>query len=115
VKLALRTRSPIIPVAVVGAEEAYPLLFKLSALSRSTGMPFLPVTPTFPLLGPLGLLPLPSKWVIQLGGPIYIHESFGARDWNNRVLVNKVAEQVRSTIQTMVDETLAHRRSAFFG
>jgi len=115
VKLALRTRSPIIPVAVVGAEEAYPLLFKFRGLARSTGVPFLPVTPTFPLLGPLGLVPLPSKWVILVGGPIYIHESFGARDWNNRVLVNKVAEQVRSTIQGMVDDTLAERRSAFLG
>jgi 1-acyl-sn-glycerol-3-phosphate acyltransferase len=115
VKLALRTRSPIIPVAVVGAEEAYPLLFKFRGLARSTGVPFLPVTPTFPLLGPLGLVPLPSKWVILMGGPIYIHESFGARDWNNRVLVNKVAEQVRSTIQGMVDDTLAQRRSAFLG
>jgi len=115
VKLALRTRSPIIPVAVVGAEEAYPLLYKFRGLARSTGIPFFPVTPTFPLLGPLGLVPLPSKWIILVGGPIYIHESFGARDWNNRVLVNKVAEQVRSTIQSMVDETLAGRRSAFFG
>ncbi len=115
VKLALRTRSPIIPVAIVGAEEAYPLLFKFRGLARSTGVPFLPVTPTFPLLGPLGLVPLPSKWLILVGGPIYIHESFGARDWNNRVLVNKVAEQVRSTIQSMVDDTLAKRRSAFLG
>lgn len=115
VKLALRTRSPIIPVAVVGAEEAYPLLYKFRGLARSTGIPFLPVTPTFPLLGPLGLVPLPSKWLILVGGPIYIHESFGSRDWNNRVVVNKVAEQVRSTIQSMVDETLGRRRSAFFG
>ena len=115
VKLALRTRSPIIPVAVVGAEEAYPLLYKFRGLARSTGIPFLPVTPTFPLLGPLGLVPLPSKWLILVGGPIYIHESFGSRDWNNRVVVNKVAEQVRSTIQSMVDETLSRRRSAFFG
>lgn len=115
VKLALRTRAPIIPVSVVGAEEAYPLLYKIRGLARSTGIPFLPVTPTFPLLGPLGLLPLPSKWVIQVGGPIYIHESFGSRDWDNRVLVNRVAEQVRATIQSMVDDSLAQRRSAFFG
>lgn len=115
VKLALRTRSPIIPVAVVGAEEAYPLLYKFRGLARVAGIPFFPVTPTFPLLGPLGLIPLPSKWVIQVGSPIYIHESYGSKDWNNRVLVNKVAEQVRSTIQSMVDETLARRRSAFWG
>ncbi len=115
VKLALRTRSPIIPVSVVGAEEAYPLLYKFRGLARSTGIPFLPVTPTFPLLGPLGLVPLPSKWVIQVGGPIYIHESFGSRDWNNRLLVNKVAEQVRATIQSMVDDSLTQRGATFFG
>ncbi|MFH2005649.1 MAG: lysophospholipid acyltransferase family protein [bacterium] len=115
VKLALKTRSPIIPVSIVGAEEAYPLLWKVKWLSRSTGIPFLPVTPTFPLLGPLGLVPLPSKWIINVGGPIYIHESFSSRDWNNRILVTKVAEQVRSTIQSMVDDSLQQRRSAFFG
>lgn len=115
VKLALKTRSPIVPVAVVGAEETYPLLGKLSWFSRSTGIPFLPVTPTFPWLGPLGLLPLPTKWTISVGAPIYVHEQFGSQDWNNRILVNKVAEQVRSTIQSMVDDSLRTRRSVFFG
>ncbi len=114
VKLALRTRSPIIPVAVVGAEDAYPLLYRFRGLARSTGVPFLPVTPTFPLLGPLGLLPLPSRWVIQFGGPIYIHESFGSSEHGNRVVINRVAEQVRATIQSMVDDCLAHRGPAFF-
>jgi 1-acyl-sn-glycerol-3-phosphate acyltransferase len=115
VKLALKTRAPIIPVAVVGAEETYPLLGKLSWFSRSTGIPYLPLTPTFPWLGPLGLLPLPSKWIISVGEPIHVQESFGAQDWSNRILVNKVAEQVRTTIQAMVDASLRSRRSVFLG
>lgn len=115
VKLALKTRAPIIPVAVVGAEETYPLLGKLSWFSRSMGIPYLPLTPTFPWLGPLGLVPLPSKWIISVGAPIYVHERFGTQDWSNRILVNKIAEQVRSTIQAMVDESLRARRSVFLG
>lgn len=115
VKLALKTRAPIVPVSVLGAEETYPVLAKVSFMSRSLGIPFLPVTPTFPWLGPLGLLPLPSKWSIAFGEPIHVHEQFDVRDWENRILVNKVAEQVRSTIQQMVDTGLKKRRSIFFG
>lgn len=115
VKLALKTRAPIVPVAVVGAEETYPLLGKVSFLSRSMGIPFLPVTPTFPWLGPLGLVPLPAKWTITVGEPIYVHERVGSQDFTNRILVNKIAEQVRTTIQGMVDDSLRTRRSVFFG
>jgi len=70
VRVALETRVPIIPIGVVGAEEAHPILFKWDTPARAVGLPFLPVTPTFPLLGPLGLLPLPTKWVIRIGAPI---------------------------------------------
>ncbi len=115
VKLALKTRAPIVPVAVVGAEETYPLLGKVSWFSRAMGIPFIPITPTFPWFGPVGAVPLPSKWTITVGQPIYVHERFGSQDWTNRILVNKVAEQVRSTIQIMVDESLRARRSVFFG
>ena len=69
VELALRTRSPIIPVAVVGSEEIYPKIGE-SWLAKLTGAPFVPVTPTFPLLGPLGAVPLPSKWRIEFCDPI---------------------------------------------
>lgn len=115
VKLALKTRSPIVPVAVVGAEETYPLLGKLGWFSRSLGIPFVPVTPTFPWLGPLGLLPLPAKWTITVGDPIHVHERFGSPDWTDRVRVNQIGDQVRSAIQSLVDETLASRRSVFRG
>src|SRR5439155_1007065 len=62
VEVALRTGSPIVPVAVVGSEEIYPKLADARPLARAVGAPFVPITPTFPALGPLGLIPLPSKW-----------------------------------------------------
>ena len=117
VKLALRTRAPIIPVAVVGAEEAAPMLGKVTWFAKNIGIPWIPVTPTFPWFGPAGLLPLPSKWYVQFGEPIDLGASSGAAD--DRLLVNKLADQIRSQIQTMIDGLLSKRRSpvlaAFLG
>ena len=111
VKLAMRTRSPIIPVAVVGAEEAAPMLGKVTWFAKNIGIPWIPLTPTFPWLGPAGLLPLPSKWCVQFGPPVELpHEPGAAED---RLLVNKLADQVRTQIQQMVDELLAKRRSPY--
>jgi 1-acyl-sn-glycerol-3-phosphate acyltransferase len=70
VEVALRTGAPIVPAAVVGSEEIYPKLAENRSLARLLGLPFLPVTPTFPLLGPLGLVPLPSRWRIEFCEPI---------------------------------------------
>ncbi|HEY2794132.1 MAG TPA: lysophospholipid acyltransferase family protein, partial [Micromonosporaceae bacterium] len=70
VAAALATGAPIVPVAIVGAEETYPLLGNIKPLARLLGIPYFPVTPTFPWLGPLGLVPLPSKWLIEFCEPI---------------------------------------------
>ncbi|HVL32380.1 MAG TPA: 1-acyl-sn-glycerol-3-phosphate acyltransferase, partial [Actinomycetota bacterium] len=70
VEVALKTGVPIVPVAIVGAEEIYPIIANLKPLARLLGFPYFPITPTFPLLGPLGAVPLPSKWVIEYGEPI---------------------------------------------
>lgn len=115
VRLALKTRSPIVPVAVVGAEETYPLLGKVRWLARPLGVPFFPVTPTFPLLGPAGALPLPAKWRILVGPPISVAEHYPAGEHDDRVLVHRIAEQVRATIQQMVDDAVQARRSVFRG
>ena len=114
IKLALRTGATIIPTAIVGAEETNPLLFKLGWLSKLTGLPYLPVTPTFPWLGPLGLVPLPSKWKIVFGPPIDLSEH-GPEGADDAILVNRLNERIRAVIQTMVDDSLAGRDSAFFG
>ena len=114
VRIALRTGAPIIPVAVVGSEEVHPMLANLSWLAKPFGFPYLPVTPTFPLLGPLGTIPLPTKWSLDFADPIPTTE-FGPEAADDPILVNRLSEQVRSTIQGMVDGRLARRRSIWFG
>jgi 1-acyl-sn-glycerol-3-phosphate acyltransferase len=115
VKLALKCDAPIIPTAVVGAEEIHPMLTKITWLARSVGIPYVPITPTFPALGPFGLVPLPTKWFIAFGEPLYYNAEYGAEAANDRILVNKLAEQVRARIQQMIDELLKERRSILFG
>ncbi len=114
VKLALRTGAPIVPCAVIGAEESMPLLSKVSWLARPLGLPYIPITPTLPLLGPLGLLPLPTKWWIEFAEPIDVSQ-YGPDAIRDRVLVNKLNEQLRSTIQDMIEHRLERRHSVFLG
>jgi 1-acyl-sn-glycerol-3-phosphate acyltransferase len=112
VEVALRTGSPIIPVAVVGSEEIYPKVADAPGLARAIGAPFVPITPTFPWLGPLGLVPLPSKWRIEFCEPIDLSEhSPDAAD--DRGLVFDISERVRETIQAKVYENLVARGGAF--
>ena len=114
VRLALRTGSPIVPCAVVGAEEIHPKVASMDWLGRPLGLPYLPITPTFPLLGPLGVIPLPTKWSIDFADPIPM-AAYGPEGAEDPILVNRLSEQVRSTIQHMVDSRLARRRSVWFG
>jgi 1-acyl-sn-glycerol-3-phosphate acyltransferase len=114
VRLALRTGAPLVPCAIVGAEEIHPMIGDISILGRPLGLPFVPVTPTFPLLGPLGLVPLPSKWSIDFADPIAT-DGYGAEAADDPILVNRLAETVRTTIQGMIDGRLARRRSVWFG
>jgi 1-acyl-sn-glycerol-3-phosphate acyltransferase len=113
VKLALRSGAPLIPVAVVGAEEALPMLGKVTWFTGSIGLPYLPVTPLFPWLGPLGLVPLPSKWRLRFGEPIDLAKQYGPEAADDRLLVNRLADAIRAEIQQMVDELLASRKGAF--
>jgi len=114
IKLCLRTSTPIVPVAVMGAEETSPLLFKIEHLSKALGVPYIPVTPTFPLLGPLGLLPAPTKWRIQFGEPLDL-SGHGPEAADDEILVGKLGERVRASIQGMLDRAVGARKSVFFG
>ncbi len=112
VSAALRTGVPIIPLSVVGAEEIYPLVGNVPALARLLGVPYIPITPFFPLLGPLGLVPLPSKWLLEFGEPIRTDEyDDGAAD--DPMLVFNVTDQVRETIQQTLYTLLMDRESVF--
>ncbi len=112
VRLALAADVPLVPVAIVGAEEAHPILFRVEAPARALGLPFLPVTPTFPWLGPLGALPLPAKWVISFGEPLATppHSPDTARD---DLLVARLTEELRAEVQRLVKEALAIRQGVF--
>ena len=112
VEIALRTGSPIVPVAVVGSEEIYPMIADGQLLARALGAPFVPITPTFPWLGPLGLIPLPSKWRIEFCDPIDV-SGFGPDAADDRRIVFELSEQVRETIQQKLYENLVKRGSAF--
>ena len=111
VSAALRTGTPIIPVSIVGAEEIYPLLGNIRPLARLLGAPYFPVTPTFPWLGPLGLVPLPSKWLIEFGEPIQTADMTDSAD--DPMVVFNLADQVRETIQQTLHKLLERRPDAF--
>jgi 1-acyl-sn-glycerol-3-phosphate acyltransferase len=111
VSSALRTGAPIIPAAIVGAEEIYPLIGNIKPLARVLGMPYFPVTPTFPWLGPLGMVPLPSKWLIEFGEPI--DTTAYDQDADDPIVVFNLADQVRETIQAMLYALLERRPDPF--
>jgi 1-acyl-sn-glycerol-3-phosphate acyltransferase len=135
VSAALATKVPIVPCSIVGAEEIYPVIGNMKTLARLLGLPYLPVTPTFPWLGVLGLVPLPSKWIIEFGAPIdtathTVSPAVGSADPSERrdvaddladptdavdpMVVFDLTDQVRETIQQTLYALLMQRRSVFF-
>ncbi|QXJ23533.1 acyltransferase family protein [Actinomadura graeca] len=113
VETALRAGVPIVPAAIVGAEEIYPKIADVRPLARLLGLPYFPVTPTFPLLGPAGLVPLPSKWMIRFGEPMPLEE-YDAASADDPMTVFEITDQVRETVQQMLNETVLRRGPAFF-
>jgi len=111
VSVALRNKAPIVPAAIVGAEEIYPKLGNIKPLARLLGAPYFPVTPTFPWLGPIGLVPLPSKWLIHFGEPI--DTTPWADQADDPAVVFNLADHVRETIQGMLGELLERRPDPF--
>ena len=114
VSAALRAGAPIVPVSIVGAEEIYPMIGDIKALARLFGFPYFPVTPFFPLLGPLGAIPLPSKWYIEFGEPIRT-DVFGENPADDPMLVFNLTDQIRETIQQTLYRLLTQRRNVFLG
>ncbi|MGH3901058.1 MAG: lysophospholipid acyltransferase family protein [Pseudonocardiaceae bacterium] len=114
VSAALRTQTTIIPCSIVGAEEIYPLVGNIKPLARLLGVPYFPVTPTFPLLGPLGAIPLPSKWYIEFGEPVPTGD-YDPGSAEDPMLVFNLTDQVRETIQRTVYRLLSQRRNTFLG
>ncbi|MCH2171565.1 acyltransferase family protein [Myxococcota bacterium] len=105
VEQALRNRAPIIPVAFVGNDDQMPILYDIKPLARRLGIPVAPITPTFPLLGPLGLLPYPVSYKIVYGEPLRFEEQFEPDAADDPKLVATLAGQVRETVQKLLDRS----------
>ncbi|MBZ4019401.1 lysophospholipid acyltransferase family protein [Streptomyces purpurogeneiscleroticus] len=113
VSTALKAGVPIVPCSIVGAEEIYPMIGNAKTLARLLGFPYFPITPTFPWLGPLGAVPLPTKWTIQFGEPIPT-DGYPAEAADDPMLMFNLTDQVRETIQHTLYKLLVQRRSVFF-
>ncbi|HYC21960.1 MAG TPA: lysophospholipid acyltransferase family protein [Candidatus Bathyarchaeia archaeon] len=114
VRIALRTGAPVVPVAIVGSEEIHPIVGRWDWLARLLGLPYFPLTPTFPWLGVLGLLPLPSKWRIEFGRPLDWSDRYGPEAAKDRLLVSRLTEEVRQQVQRLLAEAIERRGPAFF-
>lgn len=114
VSAALKTGASIIPCSIVGSEEIYPKIGELTSVARLLGMPYFPVTPLFPHLGVLGLVPLPSKWYIEFGTPIPT-DSYDESAADDPMVLFEVTDHVRETIQQTLYRLLAKRRNVFLG
>ena len=114
VSAALRTGAPIIPCSIVGSEEIYPMIGDLRWLARLFGLPYFPITPLVPLAGPIGMIPMPSKWHIEFGAPI---PTVGYDDSapEDPMVTFELTDQVRETIQQTLYRLLANRRNTFLG
>ena len=108
-RLALQTRAPIVPVSVVGAEESIVSVYDAKGLAKLFGMPYFPISPLLPVLGPLAYLPLPTKYHVTFGAPMRFDGPFDDED---HVVDEKVAV-VKGTVQRMIDESVAARTSVF--
>jgi 1-acyl-sn-glycerol-3-phosphate acyltransferase len=115
VTAAIRAQAKLVPVCVVGAEEAAPIFAHVRPLQKLTGLLYFPLTPTFPWLGPLGMLGyLPAKFRVRFLEPIDTAE-LGAGAESDRALVQSVSQEVRSRIQVNLRDMVAKRRSVWFG
>jgi len=111
--LSTRVQAPVIPVAVIGAEETSRALFRVAQLPRMLRVPFIPVPSLFPLLGPLGLLPLPTKWRIRFGPPVMPIRPVGRTP--REQFLHERAEYVRLEVQRLLDVERLRRSTVIFG
>jgi 1-acyl-sn-glycerol-3-phosphate acyltransferase len=112
VATAIRAQAPIIPISVVGSEEIYPMIADARPVARLFGLPYFPITPFWPLLGPLGMIPLPSKWRIQFHAPIEVAH-LAPQAAEDQHLVMAMADHVRDAIQRGIYDNLKLRRGVF--
>ncbi|MFT5429961.1 MAG: 1-acyl-sn-glycerol-3-phosphate acyltransferase [Myxococcota bacterium] len=108
-RLALQTGAPIVPVSIVGAEESIVSLYDVKWLAKLLGMPYFPIPPLLPLLGPLAMVPMPTRFYLDFGAPMVFDGPFDDED---EVIEEKV-DVVRARIQSMIDDRLDKRPGVF--
>ena len=113
-RLSCRHRVPIIPFAVIGAEETYPMIGRSAQLGKLLGAPYVPITPFFPMLGLAGMIPLPTKWFIAFGKRIYLYRESRFRG-ENCTGFDEMSDRLRRTVQILVGRHLGRRSSIFLG
>ncbi|MEW6736217.1 MAG: lysophospholipid acyltransferase family protein [Acidobacteriota bacterium] len=109
-RLALKTKTPIVPISVIGGEEQAPSFYNVETLAKLFGMPYFPITPTFPWLGPLGTIPLPTKYYVYYGEPL---EFTGDPNGTDAEIQKKV-DIVKSKIYQNIKYGLAQRKGLFW-
>ncbi|HEY5960876.1 MAG TPA: lysophospholipid acyltransferase family protein [Polyangiaceae bacterium] len=112
VSLCLQAGVPLLPCAIVGAEEASPSIRRLEAVERWLGTPYFPITPTFPWFGPLGMLPAPTRWFIDIGPPFLKGSEVARAD--DPLHIAELTAELRNVLQTRVDRLVAQRKSVWF-
>lgn len=119
VQIAMRAGVPIVPIAVVGAEEAMPILWKSPQLAKLVGLPYVPLTANMlafgPVLGPLGaLLDLPSKIRLRVLDPVHFDVEPDLPRYSRSRIMDE-SEAIRQRIQEALLDMLRHRESVWFG
>jgi 1-acyl-sn-glycerol-3-phosphate acyltransferase len=109
---AIKAQVPIIPCAIVGAEEIYPMIGNAKPVAELLNLPYFPITPLFPWLGPLGAVPLPSKWIIEFCPPVSTSE-YDPDLADDHGVIADLSGRVRGTVQRKLDDLLAERGPAF--
>ena len=112
-ELSLIYQTPIVPTAVIGAEEQYPFMKNVKPLARMLDLPYFPVSPLFPLLGPIGMLPLPTKYSIFYGEPFRFYQEYGPETVGRPDVIRMLVGKVKTRIEEMLAEGLRNRQGIF--
>ena len=115
VEIAMRAGVPIIPIAVVGAEEAMPILFRMNGVAKALKLPYFPITANSLLLGPLGYVTyFPAKFKLRVLDPITFDVEPGLERYSRSRVMDE-AERIRASMQDTLHDMLRERRSVWFG
>ncbi len=111
-KMAIENRAPIIPCAVIGHSEIFPIIGRIDSglVVKTLGWPYLPIAPMFPLAP----VPLPSKWHIRILKPVPL-DGLSPADAENQKLLNEFSRHIQRIVQMNIDDMVPKRKSIFWG